>query len=201
MALAGFWLLAPALAGQAPEGGSGAPWRTVPVPFASREFVDLAILEGERLSLERERRAKTYHDPKTGLLWTRGDNGKDINWPQAVRYCDELEAAGYDDWRLPSIEELESLHDRKAAKKFNTPDAVQLTACCPWSVSQRDEGSIWNFNFHFRRRFSGSSTYTFELRALCVRTPAPDEVFPAPEELGDDAAGKAKSKKKKRRRN
>lgn len=40
----------------------------------------------------------------TGLLWTQRDNGADIDWNEATRYCS---AKG--DWRLPTREELKSL--------------------------------------------------------------------------------------------
>ena len=54
-------------------------------------------------------------DTLTGLLWTRNANlpGKKISWNEAVAYCDTLEYGGFSDWRLPNIEELQSLIDPK----------------------------------------------------------------------------------------
>ncbi|MCP4676024.1 MAG: DUF1566 domain-containing protein [Deltaproteobacteria bacterium] len=48
------------------------------------------------------------YDQETGLCWenpARGDHG----WTGAISYCEELEAGGYTDWRLPTINELSSL--------------------------------------------------------------------------------------------
>jgi len=46
-------------------------------------------------------------DPDTGLMWAGKDNnGKDVNWRQATKYCRNLRLAGYSDWRLPTIDEL-----------------------------------------------------------------------------------------------
>ena len=37
---------------------------------------------------------------------------KKLNWQDAVDFCKNLEFAGHDHWRLPSITELESLVDK-----------------------------------------------------------------------------------------
>jgi len=46
-------------------------------------------------------------DNDSGLVWTRNANiGGKMDWINAVNYCAALEANGYSDWRLPSIDEL-----------------------------------------------------------------------------------------------
>ena len=55
--------------------------------------------------------AGVVNDIKTGLQWTRQDNGSDIDWNAAKSYC----SARRQGWRLPSIEELSSI--------FIEPDA------------------------------------------------------------------------------
>jgi|GEM_PF-6022624 len=46
-------------------------------------------------------------DNDSGLMWTRDANllGHSTNWYAATNYCETLDYAGYDDWRLPNIEE------------------------------------------------------------------------------------------------
>lgn len=61
----------------------------------------------------------TVTDTCTGLMWqktTADTNGDDeittddrSSWKEALQYCENLEFAGYDDWRLPNVRELESL--------------------------------------------------------------------------------------------
>ncbi len=48
-------------------------------------------------------------DTKTGLMWQRKDAGKSMTHKEAVEYCEALKLGGYDDWRLPTIDELRTL--------------------------------------------------------------------------------------------
>ena len=47
-------------------------------------------------------------DIHTRLMWPRKDAGK-MNWQEAMHYPEECRVAGFSDWRLPTIQELESL--------------------------------------------------------------------------------------------
>ncbi len=59
----------------------------------------------------------TVSDPLTGVMWAadgkeEGANyGEKLNWQDSMDYCNNLTFAGYNDWYLPSIEELESIFD------------------------------------------------------------------------------------------
>ncbi len=57
-------------------------------------------------------------DNKTGLYWLKKDSwqdkGKFFNWHEAVEFADRKnlrKIGGFDDWRLPSIDEVSSLFD------------------------------------------------------------------------------------------
>lgn len=52
----------------------------------------------------------TATDNLTGLMWTTNTLGHQ-NWSAALAICQSLTTGGYDDWRLPSVLELESLVD------------------------------------------------------------------------------------------
>ena len=53
----------------------------------------------------------TVTDNATGLMWSQDDNGEAINWEAALAYAESATIAGYDDWRLPNIKELQSIAD------------------------------------------------------------------------------------------
>lgn len=53
----------------------------------------------------------TVTDTATKLMWQQQDDGKTRHWQQALEYCNTLTVAGFDDWRLPNIKELQSIVD------------------------------------------------------------------------------------------
>jgi hypothetical protein len=60
-----------------------------------------------------DNRNGTISDLRTGLMWSKTDNGFDINWDDAKEYCEKLELAEFNDWRLPTISELKTLIDKQ----------------------------------------------------------------------------------------
>lgn len=50
-----------------------------------------------------------------------------MNWKNAVKYCGDLRLAGYSDWRLASLGELEGIYDKDA----NAPGLMGLQAKAP----------------------------------------------------------------------
>jgi hypothetical protein len=55
-----------------------------------------------------------WTDPSTGLMWAGKDSGKDVSWQQAMTYCRNLRLAGYSDWRLANMAELQGIFDGSA---------------------------------------------------------------------------------------
>jgi len=55
----------------------------------------------------------TIFDTRTNLLWQQGFSDESMTWQDAKKYCKHLILARYDDWRLPTKEELKSLVNKK----------------------------------------------------------------------------------------
>jgi hypothetical protein len=133
----------------------------------------------------------TWTDPATGLMWASRDNGSDVDWNQADAYCSKLQLAGYKDWRLPTIEELEGIFDPKVNASGLLVDKVthdvhvrgnlKLTGW-HWSSSLGDGPGqpwqwAWLFQFTDARRSEPEFgkpqknflTFSWSMRALCVR--------------------------------
>ncbi len=53
----------------------------------------------------------TITDLATGLMWQMADDGTSRDWEDALAYSENLNLAGYDDWRLPNAKELQSIVD------------------------------------------------------------------------------------------
>lgn len=126
----------------------------------------------------------TWADPDTGLMWTKKDNGSDVDWNQASDYCSKLQLAGYKDWRLPTIEELQGIYDPsvnlQAVYDFGVQHGVhvkgnlQLTGW-QWSSSLKDvpgQSSQIAGVFDLTDVKPGNGmilTMSYNNRALCVR--------------------------------
>ncbi len=48
-------------------------------------------------------------DNLTGLIWVKSPTSLMWKWADALGYADSLSLCGYDDWRLPNVNEIESL--------------------------------------------------------------------------------------------
>lgn len=53
----------------------------------------------------------TVTDSATGLMWQQSDDGVGRNWEEALAYAEDLDYAGYNDWRLPNAKELQIIVD------------------------------------------------------------------------------------------
>jgi len=53
----------------------------------------------------------TVTDLATGLMWQKADSSTELDWKDSLEYAENLELAGYSDWRLPNAKELQSIVD------------------------------------------------------------------------------------------
>ena len=68
------------------------------------------------------------------LMWTRTDNGKDIEWEEANAYCSVLTLEGLKGWRLPALDELAKLYEVGNAHNIREP--FRLTNWWVWSSTK-----------------------------------------------------------------
>jgi hypothetical protein len=66
-----------------------------------------------------------------GRAWALETSSEAAPWAEAEEHCATLEAGGFDDWRLPSLFELESLFSAEPAGAL--PPQIELDDCCAWS--------------------------------------------------------------------
>ncbi len=67
---------------------------------------------------------ETISDNATGLMWTKNDNGEGVNWQDALSYAENKEFAGYSDWRLPNVKELQSIVDYSRSPSTTDSPAI-----------------------------------------------------------------------------
>jgi len=123
--------------------------KVVFILFFAGAFISAAQSATEERSLAQETQERGYWvDHSTGLMWAGRDNGKDVSWRGAVKYCRNLRLAGHSDWRLATLSELEGIYDRTANASglaghgdsrpfaWHVKGDLFLTGH-PWSTTQR----------------------------------------------------------------
>jgi len=110
----------------------------------------------------------TVTDIATRLIWQKSDAKRD--WEAANTYCEELDYANSQDWRLPSIEELRTIVD--LTKSDLTIDPIAFPETKPslyWSATTFDA----NYHNAMVVDFSNGDFYsdekTFSNYVRCVR--------------------------------
>jgi uncharacterized protein (TIGR02145 family) len=100
----------------------------------------------------------TIKDERTGLMWANRDNGIGINWFDAQKFCKEFRGGGYDDWRMPTFNELVQLFDKsKPPYKMNCPGVsdiytshlLHLTCCMVWTIEEHKNGKAACVHFNY----------------------------------------------------
>lgn len=139
-------------------------------------------------SMNETQSSADWTDPVSGLMWAASDNGRDVNLGEAMKYCRELRLEQFPDWRLATIEELESLRrpnfvatgpanqqgDPFAA--YRLPEEISLTGD-PWTSSPASEARgyfavEWYMSSRSKTRLFDEPSYSRAKRALCVRNSA-----------------------------
>ena len=64
-----------------------------------------------------------------GLMWALTASPASP-WPAADNFCATLDVGGHVDWRLPTLAELQNLHDPNAENSTRLP--LALDDCCAW---------------------------------------------------------------------
>jgi DNA-binding winged helix-turn-helix (wHTH) protein len=125
----------------------------------------------------------TWTDAQTHLEWMRRDNGIDVTRDEALEYCRTLVIDGRRDWRLPTIEELQTLHDpatsvagfwAQRAVYWHVKGGIQPTGGETASdltvlTDLTPPGEEESYDFSFGRRNFDPVDFRADHRALCVR--------------------------------
>ena len=100
----------------------------------------------------------TVLDTRTGLMWAAKDNGSNINWQDAKRYCESYSGGGYSDWRIPTQDELAGLYDpsktyQSECKSLlftldqHLTELIHLTCSMVWASETRgSQGAFFSFD-------------------------------------------------------
>lgn len=112
-------------------------------------------------------------DEQTGLEWSARDIGSFTNKAKnsaAAKACADLTLGGHSDWRLPTIEELESIRD---CSRYDPAIDTDAFPDCPsawfWSSTRHayDPASYaWFVYFGYGNASDGNRNYNYRVRAV-----------------------------------
>jgi len=139
-------------------------------------YDDAYYQKGADIYYTRDDQNGIVKDHTTNLMWQ--DNieggGVSLTQPEAVKYCDNLVLGGYDDWRLPSIEEMENLTVFQYASNWNyviSPVFKNIDSWKFWTTSKYiyDSNSTWVICYGqgFAHTYTDDNNY----HTRCVRGP------------------------------
>jgi len=110
---------------------------------------------GKRFSLTK---LGLIYDENQRLEWAP-DTREKMTWKEAQDYIGKLNLGGYNDWRLPTRKELESLYDQSVSAEFKIDPVFQLSHGEVWTSEEVMDplcaGSVWVFRFGGPGGFEG----------------------------------------------
>lgn len=112
----------------------------------------------------------TFVDKRTNLEWQNNSDVKIIqhNWIDANAYCKKLKLSGTRDWRLPSIQELQTIVDITKFDPAIKSDMTNRVSKVYWSSSEvLGSNKAWYVNFMSGYTQGDRKTRAYYIR--CVR--------------------------------
>ena len=102
-----------------------------------------------------------------GLMWSNSI-GKELTWNEAMNYAKNLQEGGYNDWRLPTISELQNVFDYEKGKNKIEWSFNYGTSYWSATTTSSNTQSAW-----FTYQTSGLTFYSTKVTATysvrCVR--------------------------------
>ena len=119
----------------------------------------------------------TITDRATGLMWSKADSGQGMNWQDALAWVQKKNAEkylGHNDWRLPSVKELQSLVDYTRSPDTSQSPAIDPIFNCTAitnEIRQTDYPFYWSATTHAGMRGGAAAMYVAFGRAAGWMSP------------------------------
>jgi hypothetical protein len=107
----------------------------------------------------------TVSDRATGLMWSKADSGKGMNWQDALAWVQMKNSEkhlGHDDWRMPSVKELQSIVDYTRSPDTTRSPAIDPLFECTKITNEggkADYPCYWSSTTHAGLMGGGAAMY------------------------------------------
>jgi len=116
----------------------------------------------------------TITDNATGLMWVQDGTGLGCNggvglaWAAAIAFAEGLGFAGYSDWRLPNVKELQSIVDYGTYNPAIDSVFTNTQSDSYWSSTTYAgyAGYAWRVNFNGGYVYDGGKDYDYYVRPV-----------------------------------
>ncbi len=119
----------------------------------------------------------TITDRATGLIWSKADSGQGLNWQAALAWVQKQNAErllNHDDWRLPSVKELQSIVDYTRSPDTSHSPAIEPVFTCTTITNAAHEADYpfyWSATTHGGLMGGGAAMYVAFGRAAGWMSP------------------------------
>ena len=112
----------------------------------------------------------TITDLNTGLMWQKADSQVERPFSSALRYSKDLHLAGYEDWRMPTPLELQSIF---CELQVPSQKCQFFTGNSPWIWTSLQDNEFPDVAIGFNYKHGDMHKFIkeyFHLLVRCVRT-------------------------------
>jgi hypothetical protein len=127
----------------------------IKMPFGGREktFFVLYVRGSEIYGINdfKDNQDGTITDKATGLMWMAKDSGTGMSWEDALSYGQNFEFAGYTDWRLQNVKELQSIVNYDRSPGTTNSAAIDPMFFCSEITNKADKSDYpfyWSNTTH-----------------------------------------------------
>ena len=135
------------------------------------KIVFLMLLGLTVLMADFVKKGDTVVDSASGLMWQDSSvvESREVLYGEANTNCKRLSLAGHDDWRLPTVHELQSIVDLTRYDPAIQRGFHFVASESYWSSTLYADDKVRAWNIDFKSGSTQNSRHSYDFYVRCVR--------------------------------